>query len=345
MRRLVDLRGHVRGRPAVEVRRPRPPEPRLQPFELRPRPSASCFSAPSTQTRWRCGGGRRSPALVLALVLIVAGGFLILRRLHLVGVALGFWLSFAAGIGVLAASGHTMNAAWHVGPIEGLEFWWLLVSSPEILVFLFMITDPKTIPAEPRRTASRGRRRAVGDAAHRAADDRVRDEGGDPRGALRRLRGARRDRARRLGTARGHHTSAASAADGRSGCLRERRGRMPVPGRGCGHPGPPGSRSSGCAGSPAALPEVTVVDSQGVAGIDEATAPADSPRRRDRPAHRVRRPSDGRPRPRGRCRGRLVARPRSGRQIDAAAMTVANSDVDRIELTLLPGATRALRAS
>ena len=28
------------------------------------------------------------------------------------------------------------------------EFWWLLVSSPEILVFLFfMITDPKTIPA------------------------------------------------------------------------------------------------------------------------------------------------------------------------------------------------------
>jgi Na+-translocating ferredoxin:NAD+ oxidoreductase RnfD subunit len=92
--------------------------------------------------------GPLSPALVLALVLIVAGGFLILRRLHLVAVAVGFWLAFAAGIGVLAASGHTMTAAWHVGPIEGAEFWWLLVSSPEILVFLFfMITDPKTIPA------------------------------------------------------------------------------------------------------------------------------------------------------------------------------------------------------
>ncbi|HYI74268.1 MAG TPA: FG-GAP-like repeat-containing protein [Gaiellaceae bacterium] len=92
--------------------------------------------------------GPLSPALVAALVLIVTGGFLILRRLHLVGVALGFWLAFAAGIGVLAASGHTMTAAWHVGPIEGAEFWWLLVSSPEILVFLFfMITDPKTIPA------------------------------------------------------------------------------------------------------------------------------------------------------------------------------------------------------
>ena len=92
--------------------------------------------------------GPLSPALVVAIVLIVVGGFLILRRLHLVGIAVGFWLAFAAGISVLAASGHTMTAAWHVGPIEGAEFWWLLVSSPEILVFLFfMITDPKTIPA------------------------------------------------------------------------------------------------------------------------------------------------------------------------------------------------------
>jgi hypothetical protein len=92
--------------------------------------------------------GPLSPALVFALCLIVGGGFLILRRLHLVGIAVGFWLSFAAGIGVLAATGHTMTAAWHVGPIEGREFWWLLVSSPEILVFLFfMITDPKTTPS------------------------------------------------------------------------------------------------------------------------------------------------------------------------------------------------------
>ena len=92
--------------------------------------------------------GPASPALVLALALIVVGGFLILRRLHLLEIAVGFWLAFAAGIGVLAASGHSMTAAWHVGPIEGGQFWWLLVTSPEILVFLFfMITDPKTIPA------------------------------------------------------------------------------------------------------------------------------------------------------------------------------------------------------
>ncbi len=92
--------------------------------------------------------GPLSPALVLALALIVVGGFLILRRLHLLQIAVAFWLAFAAGIGVLAASGHTMTAAWHVGPIEGFDFWWLLVTSPEILVFLFfMITDPKTTPA------------------------------------------------------------------------------------------------------------------------------------------------------------------------------------------------------
>src|SRR5262245_58854049 len=98
--------------------------------------------------------GPLSPALVTALVLIVVGGFLILRRLHLVGSAVGFWLAFAAGTGVLALSGHQMTAAWHVGPIAGFDFWWLLVSSPEILVFLFfMITDPKTIP-----TSRAGRR-------------------------------------------------------------------------------------------------------------------------------------------------------------------------------------------
>ena len=40
-----------------------------------------------------------------------------------------------------------MTARWHVGPVSDWYFWRVLVSSPEILVFLFfMITDPKTIP-------------------------------------------------------------------------------------------------------------------------------------------------------------------------------------------------------
>ena len=94
--------------------------------------------------------GPTSAWLALALAVIVTGGFAILRRLKLLRVALGFWISFAAAIGVLALSGHTMTARWHLGPISGLHLWWVLVSSPEVLVFLFfMITDPKTAPRSP----------------------------------------------------------------------------------------------------------------------------------------------------------------------------------------------------
>jgi len=94
--------------------------------------------------------GPTSAWLVLALVVIVSGGFAILRRLKLLRVALGFWAAFGAGIGVLALSGHTMTARWHLGPISGFHLWWVLVTSPEVLVFLFfMITDPKTAPRSP----------------------------------------------------------------------------------------------------------------------------------------------------------------------------------------------------
>jgi ASPIC and UnbV/FG-GAP-like repeat len=85
--------------------------------------------------------------MALALTIIVVGGLAILSRLRLLEIAVGFWIAFAVGIGVLAASGHEMTARWHLGPIAGWEFWRVLVFSPEILVFLFfMITDPKTIP-------------------------------------------------------------------------------------------------------------------------------------------------------------------------------------------------------
>jgi Na+-translocating ferredoxin:NAD+ oxidoreductase RnfD subunit len=94
--------------------------------------------------------GPMSVWLALALALIVAGGFLILRRLKLLRVAIGFWITFAFAIGVLALSGHTMTARWHLGPISGFHLWWVLVTSPEVLVFLFfMITDPKTAPRSP----------------------------------------------------------------------------------------------------------------------------------------------------------------------------------------------------
>jgi Na+-translocating ferredoxin:NAD+ oxidoreductase RnfD subunit len=94
--------------------------------------------------------GPMSAWLVLALVVIVSGGFAILRRLHLLRVALGFWASFAVGIGILALAGHSMTARWHLGPISGFHLWSVLITSPEVLVFLFfMITDPKTAPRSP----------------------------------------------------------------------------------------------------------------------------------------------------------------------------------------------------
>ncbi|HYX12037.1 MAG TPA: FG-GAP-like repeat-containing protein, partial [Candidatus Acidoferrum sp.] len=98
--------------------------------------------------------GPMSTWMALALAIIVVGGLAIVTRLRLLVIALGFWLAFAAGIGLLAATGHAMTARWHAGPITGAYFWWVLVSSPEILVFLFfMITDPKTTPRGTRARA------------------------------------------------------------------------------------------------------------------------------------------------------------------------------------------------
>jgi hypothetical protein len=83
----------------------------------------------------------------LAYLVILVGGLLITRRLRLLTMAAAFWLTLVAGIGVLAVSGHCMTAAWALQPVCGTSFWWVIASSPEVLIFLFfMITDPKTIP-------------------------------------------------------------------------------------------------------------------------------------------------------------------------------------------------------
>ena len=217
--------------------------------------------------------GPLSPALVLAIALIVVGGFLILRRLHLVGVAVGFWLAFAAGIGVLAASGHTMTAAWHVGPIEGAEFWWLLVSSPEILVFLFfMITDPKTIPA------SRGGRLLYAVGVGLLATLLIAPQTSEFATKVAILA------ALALVCATRGVIELVGAA--RLSALATRRPRRRVVGAtalvgalayaglvvAAGIPARPDARLAAVEGQPRALPEITVLDSRGVAEIDESTA-------------------------------------------------------------------------
>jgi len=55
------------------------------------------------------------------------------------------YCSAKAGLALLTVTGHAMSARWHIGPVTDFYFWWFLVTSPGILVFLFfMITDPQT---------------------------------------------------------------------------------------------------------------------------------------------------------------------------------------------------------
>ena len=89
-----------------------------------------------------------NPLMVAAYAVIVVGGLLITRRLRLLALAGTFWVTLAAGTGLLAASGHCMTTNWAFAPVCGVDFWRVIVTSPEVLIFLFfMITDPKTIPA------------------------------------------------------------------------------------------------------------------------------------------------------------------------------------------------------
>jgi Na+-translocating ferredoxin:NAD+ oxidoreductase RnfD subunit len=86
--------------------------------------------------------------LAIAYAVILVGGTLITRRLKLLALAGTFWVALAAGLGVLAASGHCMTANWAFAPVCGVDYWRVIVTSPEVMIFLFfMITDPKTTPA------------------------------------------------------------------------------------------------------------------------------------------------------------------------------------------------------
>lgn len=83
-----------------------------------------------------------------ALVIILAGGFALLARLRAVAIAASFWLTFTVSIGLLASTNHCMVVPWHLVPVCGRSLWWTLITSPEVLVFLFfMITDPRTSPS------------------------------------------------------------------------------------------------------------------------------------------------------------------------------------------------------
>jgi Na+-transporting NADH:ubiquinone oxidoreductase subunit NqrB len=85
--------------------------------------------------------------MILAYAIILTGGILITSRLNLLSMGVAFWATLTAAVGVLAASGHCFVARWSFAPVCGSSFWWVIITSPEVLIFLFfMITDPKTTP-------------------------------------------------------------------------------------------------------------------------------------------------------------------------------------------------------
>ncbi|HTO00919.1 MAG TPA: FG-GAP-like repeat-containing protein, partial [Microthrixaceae bacterium] len=91
--------------------------------------------------------GPWSVPIAIAFAVIIGGSIAITRRVKQGHSAMSFWIVFAVCTAVIAASGHSISANWHVGPVAGFDYWRLLVTSPEVLVFLFfMITDPKTAP-------------------------------------------------------------------------------------------------------------------------------------------------------------------------------------------------------
>ena len=86
--------------------------------------------------------------MIAAYTVILVGGLVITARLRLLAAAVTFWITLAAGVGLLAARGHCMTARWAFAPVCGFDFWRVVVISPEVLIFLFfMITDPRTVPA------------------------------------------------------------------------------------------------------------------------------------------------------------------------------------------------------
>ena len=86
--------------------------------------------------------------MILAYVVIIGGGLLITRRLHLLALAATFWVDAGGRGRDPRRVGHCMVANWAFAPVCGFDFWRVIVTSPEVMIFLFfMITDPKTTPA------------------------------------------------------------------------------------------------------------------------------------------------------------------------------------------------------
>ncbi len=87
------------------------------------------------------------PWMVLAYLVIILGSSALLMRAGLFAMSVAYYVTLAAGMAVLAASGHCMTANWAFAPVCGADYWRVVVTSPEVLIYAaFMVTDPRVIP-------------------------------------------------------------------------------------------------------------------------------------------------------------------------------------------------------
>lgn len=94
--------------------------------------------------------GRMSQSIAVALSIILVGAVWVLRPLRMLPMVTAFLLTFSVLIALLAANGRCFIAIWHTGPVCGTAYWLNIVTSPELLVFVFfMISDPRTAPKLP----------------------------------------------------------------------------------------------------------------------------------------------------------------------------------------------------
>ena len=95
--------------------------------------------------------GPLSVSMVAVYVILAAGALTVTRRLGLLPMSIAFWGTFATSLAVVTSAGHCISARWSIAPVCGADFWWIVVTSPEVLIFMFfMITDPMTSPRGPR---------------------------------------------------------------------------------------------------------------------------------------------------------------------------------------------------
>jgi Na+-translocating ferredoxin:NAD+ oxidoreductase RnfD subunit len=86
--------------------------------------------------------------MIASYAIILVGGTYVVWRARALTLSATFFVSFAVFQGLLSASGHCMTANWAFAPVCGGDYYRIVVTSPELLIYAyFMVTDPPTVPA------------------------------------------------------------------------------------------------------------------------------------------------------------------------------------------------------